>query len=135
MDKKTQDHIKLAIIAVLGTSYFILHTALTVILEPEGFEKVFLIFAFGFIAQGMEYFFTISSEDKKAWITPGAFRFGGYVIPLLLYMAASGLNAMGIGEQLGDTEICIFVIICFNMMKILIHIAIELNDNDDDDDR
>lgn len=135
MNFMTQRIIKLALIVTLGISYFILHTALTVILNPETAGQIFLIAVFGFIAKGLEYFVTISSDGKAPWVSAMVFRIGGYAIPLTIFMEASIMDAFGFGRELRQTSVCILVLLCFNMMKKIAEFLVEdayRDDNDDD---
>lgn len=122
------------IAVVLGISYFLLHTILTYILRPEGFGVLFLIFAFGFIYQGLEYFFTIpSSPDKLPRMNGIAFFIFTVLVPFFFFgmMRLKLMGMAGLESELSATCLCILMIIAYKVFRFLFAVLKALSDKDE----
>lgn len=126
--------LKVSIGGVLGICFFMLHTMLTYILHPEGIWVFFLIFAFGFIYQGVEYFFTIpDSPEKPARIDRLTF-FISTVMPPLMFSTMMKMKFMRLEElksEITSTQICILVIIAYKVFRFLIAVYRAMSDMDE----
>ena len=120
MKKSTQNRIRFLIISLLAVSYFTLHTMLTNILGVSGFRTVFLIFVFGFIYQGVEYYFTIGDENDPPKADVRSFFFGGLLIPEIVFSMLKNLNVFGMRDSFEATQLCILIILLYRIVKDLI---------------
>lgn len=131
MSGRSDKLIRLAIAALLGISFFLMHTVLTYILQPEGLWTVFLIFAFGFIFQGLKYFFTIpNSSDMSPKIGSGSFLIGAELVPLVFFSTAGHTNAFGMKNELVSTEICIMAVITYQLFRDIVIAVRNTSDKD-----
>lgn len=134
MSGQTDRIIRLIIAMILGISFFLMHTTLTYILQPEGFWVIFLIFAFGFIFQGLKYFFTLpNSQDKPPKIGAAGFLIGAELLPMLFFRIAGSMNAFGMKKELLSTEICIMAIITFQIFADILTAVRKTSDKNDKD--
>ena len=112
------------VIAVSSICFFMLHTALTFILEPEWLWTVFLIFAFGFIHQGLEYFLTIPSQRVDTGITSADMLLNSLLFPQAAFLTMGLADPVGLGRALLSTAGCIFVILLYRLVRRIVTLSL-----------
>ena len=122
--EKRLKRLRSAVISMSALSYFMLHTLLTFILEPGIPGKLFLIFAFGFIYQGLEYFITIpKNENDKRSVTPGDMFLCGLLFPMTVFFVMGMCDPAQLGSVMLSTAGCIFLILLYRVIRVIIFLT------------
>ena len=101
--------VKRATLTLFAISYYMLFTILLVILQPGGWVKALLIIIFGIISYGLECFFCIGSNGKRAVFSESDFGLFGSLLPSLIYLAAGLIGLLDLRSELLFTALAAFL--------------------------
>lgn len=128
MSDKRLRRLRNAAAAASALCVFMLHTVLTVILEPGGFWKFFLIFVFGFIYQGLEYQLTIPSKpDTAPFLRVSDMVLDALLFPGSVFVTLGLSDPVGLGKDFLATAGCILFIMIYRAAKAVIERAVTKN--------
>lgn len=124
MDSHSEARLKRLIAVLFSVCFFLLHTILTSVLQPEFPWTAFLIFAFGFIYQGVEYFLTISSgPDRRPPFRTGELVCCALIWPQIGFWLAGAFNVSGQGSDLFATARCVLFILIYRIVRALVSLS------------
>ncbi|MBR1864826.1 MAG: hypothetical protein IJ806_12155 [Ruminococcus sp.] len=126
----TDRNLKRSILGLLSVSYYGLFTLLCVILEPGAGACLLLMVAFAFIWVGIEFYFCIGTQFKKAVFTGGEFLSYGNLVPLMTYLAASAADYLSLRKWFIRTAAATATTILY---RSAVHLKDNLNNIDNDD--
>ncbi len=111
--------IKRVILGLISVSFFGMFTVLCVIIEPGDMLCMLMTAVFAFIWVGVDHFFCIAADDKKAVYTSREFSLCGYGIPLIAYCIFAAADILDIREWFIRTAAAVTITITFRLIVLL----------------
>ena len=101
--------VKKATLTIFSMSFFMLFTILLVVVEPNTPVKIVLVLVFAFLGYGLECFFTIGSEKRKAPFRSTEFAVYSMLMPSLIYLVLGLANFRNLRSELMMTSLAAFI--------------------------